>query len=43
MDKGRTVVIPGAANAVAAYTARVTPKSLLLPLLARQHPALRNR
>lgn len=43
MDKGRTVVIPGAANAFAAYTARVTPKTLLLPLLARQHPALRDR
>jgi short-subunit dehydrogenase len=43
MDKGRTVVIPGAANAVGAYVSRVTPKTLLLPILARQHPALRNR
>jgi short-subunit dehydrogenase len=43
MDKGRTVVIPGAANPVGAYVSRVTPKTLLLPILARQHPALRNR
>ena len=43
MDKGRTVVIPGVANAVGAYSARVLPKSLLLPILARQHPALRDR
>lgn len=40
LDRGRKVVIPGAANVVGAYAGRVTPKSLLLPLLARQHPAL---
>lgn len=39
--RGRTVVIPGAANVVGAYAGRVTPKTVLLPLLARQHPALR--
>jgi hypothetical protein len=37
-DKG--VVIPGAANAVSARLAAVTPRRLLLPLLARQHPSL---
>lgn len=41
MEKGRRVVIPGAANAIGAYAGRVAPKSLLVPLLARQHPALK--
>ncbi len=38
---GRHVVIPGAANAVAAGLAKVTPHNLVVSLLARQHPALR--
>lgn len=42
LDKGRGVVIPGAANLVGAYGARLMPKSLLVPVLARQHPALRS-
>jgi short-subunit dehydrogenase len=41
LDKGRSVVIPGSANAVAAQAGRLVPRSLLVPLLARQHPALR--
>ncbi len=41
MDKGRRVVIPGAANLVGAYAGRIAPKSLLVPILARQHPALK--
>lgn len=41
MAKGRRVVIPGAANVVGAYAGRIAPKSLLVPLLARQHPALK--
>ncbi len=41
LDKGRGVVIPGAANRVTAYSGRLTPKALLVPILARQHPALR--
>ncbi|HEX7131306.1 MAG TPA: SDR family oxidoreductase [Iamia sp.] len=41
MEKGRRVVIPGAANAVGAYAGRIAPKSLLVPILARQHPALK--
>lgn len=43
LDKGRAVVIPGAANVVGAYAGRMAPKSFLVPLLARQHPALRSR
>jgi short-subunit dehydrogenase len=41
LDKGRAVVIPGVANRVSAHAARVTPRRILLPLLARQHPALK--
>lgn len=41
MAKGRRVVIPGVANAVGAYAGRLAPKSLLVPILARQHPALK--
>jgi len=41
MAKGRTVVIPGAANRVSAVAGRLTPRKLLLPILARQHPALK--
>jgi short-subunit dehydrogenase len=39
---GRAVVIPGAANRAAAGLAHLTPKALILPLLASQHPALRD-
>jgi short-subunit dehydrogenase len=38
---GRLVVIPGVANRVAAQLAQMTPRSLLLPLLARNHPGLK--
>lgn len=41
MDKGRLVAIPGAANRVTAALAQVTPRSLLLPALAKGHPGLR--
>jgi hypothetical protein len=34
------VVIPGAANRVAAAFAQITPRTLLLPVL-RTHPGLR--
>lgn len=40
LDKGRPVAIPGAANRVAAGLAHLTPKRLLVPILARQHPGL---
>lgn len=39
--RGRAVVIPGPANRVGAYAGRLAPRSLLLPVVARQHPALR--
>ena len=41
LAKGRMVAIPGTANRVAASFAQVTPRSLLVPLLARQHPGLK--
>jgi short-subunit dehydrogenase len=41
LDRGRAVVVPGVANHLGALGARFAPRSLLLPILARQHPALR--
>ena len=41
LHAGRPVVIPGAANRAAAALAHLTPKSLLLPLMASRHPALK--
>lgn len=38
---GRAVVIPGAANRFGAMAGHLIPKSLILPFLARQHPALK--
>ena len=43
MDRGRDVVIPGVANRVGAGFAQVAPRRLLLPILARRHPALHPR
>ncbi len=40
---GHPVAIPGSANRVAAAIAQITPKQLLVPLLASRHPALRDR
>jgi short-subunit dehydrogenase len=40
MDAGRMVVIPGAANRAGSVLAQITPRSLLVPLLARRHPGL---
>ena len=42
LDAGRAVVIPGAANKISARASYLTPRSLLLPILARQHPGLRD-
>jgi short-subunit dehydrogenase len=39
---GRAVVIPGAVNRTAAVFAHLAPKSLLLPLLAQRHPAMKS-
>jgi hypothetical protein len=41
MAAGRAVVIPGAANRVGAILGHLAPKALILPFLARQHPALK--
>ncbi len=38
---GRPVVIPGAANRAGAALAHFVPKSLLLPIMAQRHPALK--
>ncbi|MCB0976046.1 MAG: SDR family oxidoreductase [Acidimicrobiales bacterium] len=40
---GHTVAIPGVANRIAANFAHLTPKSLLVPILASRHPGLRKR
>lgn len=39
---GHSVVIPGLANRVTAYSAYLTPRRILAPVLAKMHPALRN-
>jgi short-subunit dehydrogenase len=41
LDRGHVVAIPGAANQAAAMLASITPKRVLVPLLARRHPGLR--
>ncbi len=40
LDRGRAVVIPGAANKVAAGAAYLSPRSLLMSVLAKRHPAM---
>ena len=42
LDKGKPVAIPGPANRAAAMLAHLTPKALLVPLLASRHPGLRH-
>ena len=41
LERGRTVAIPGTANRIAARIGHLAPNSLLIPLLARNHPGLR--
>ena len=41
LDAGRLVVIPGAANRAGSVLAQMAPRSLLVPLLARNHPGLK--
>ncbi|HEV8065697.1 MAG TPA: SDR family oxidoreductase [Acidimicrobiales bacterium] len=41
LDRGQAVAIPGTANRLAAVMAHLTPNTLVVPILARQHPALR--
>jgi short-subunit dehydrogenase len=40
MEKGRQVVIPGAPNWIGAGVGHLTPRRLLMPLLASRHPSL---
>jgi short-subunit dehydrogenase len=42
-DRGRPVVIPGAPNRLLASIAHHAPRRLVLPILARQHPSLKDR
>lgn len=42
MEKGRAVVIPGTPNRIAAGLAHLTPRALLLPVLASRHPSLKD-
>ncbi|WP_186628086.1 SDR family oxidoreductase [Rhodococcus sp. BP22] len=41
MAKGQMVAIPGAINRIVSIFAQVTPRKLLVPILARNHPGLR--
>jgi hypothetical protein len=41
LDAGRPVVIPGLANKASAAGGWLTPRRILMPILARQHPSLR--
>ena len=40
MDANRAVVIPGAGNRVSAAIGWLTPRRLLVPMVAKRHPAL---
>jgi uncharacterized protein len=43
MASGKSVVIPGAANKAGAMAGHLVPRSLIMPLLAKRHPALAKR
>ena len=43
LESGRTVIIPGAFNKIGAAAYQHLPRRLLLPILARSHPALKKR
>lgn len=40
LARGRAVVLPGLPNRIGAYLAYMTPREILLPIIARQHPSL---
>lgn len=42
LDKGRVTVIPGLPNRIGARLAHLSPRRVLLPLLASRHPSLRD-
>ncbi len=41
LERDRAVVIPGLSNRIAAYMGYMTPREILLAIVARQHPSLR--
>ena len=41
MDADRAVVIPGMANRISAAAGWLSPRSVLVPIVAKRHPALR--
>lgn len=43
LASGKSVIVPGAFNKVGAAAYKVLPRRLLLPILARSHPALKKR
>lgn len=43
LEAGRTVIVPGIFNRVGAAAYQLLPRKLLLPILARSHPALKKR
>ena len=43
LDRGALVVIPGLANKIGAGFSTLAPKRVLIPLLAKSHPALKDR
>lgn len=43
LEAGHPVAIPGVANRISANLSNLTPKRLLVPLLAARHPGLRRR
>jgi short-subunit dehydrogenase len=43
LDRGKSVVVPGLANRIAARLGYLTPREILLPIVARRHPSLRRR
>jgi hypothetical protein len=42
MDAGKAVVMPGMANRITAAAGWLAPRSVLVPMVAKRHPALRN-
>jgi uncharacterized protein len=42
LERGRAIVVPGLANKASALGGRFAPRSLLVPIVARQHPGLRH-
>jgi hypothetical protein len=40
MDADRAVIIPGVANRIAAAAGWLSPRGVLVPMVAKRHPAL---